>query len=77
MPQRELQLFFDFIFLFFILLGLQVQQLMEVPGLGVESELQLLVYTTTTAMPNPSHIYDLLCSLWQCQILNPLNEASD
>ena len=34
---------------------------MEVSGLGVESELQLLAYTTATAM----------------QILNPLSEARD
>ena len=26
---------------------------MEVPGLGVESELQLLTYATAAAMPNP------------------------
>ena len=26
---------------------------MEVPGLGVESELQLPAYTTATAMPHP------------------------
>ena len=27
---------------------------MEVPRLGVESELQLLAYATVTAMPDPS-----------------------
>ena len=27
---------------------------MEVPWLGVKSELQLLAYTTVTAMPDPS-----------------------
>jgi len=32
---------------------------MEVPRLGVEVELQLLAYTTTTTMPDLSHI----CSL--------------
>ena len=32
---------------------------MEVPGLGVESELQVLAYTTAIAMPDPSHICDL------------------
>ena len=31
---------------------------MEFPRLGVESELQLLAYTTATAMPDPSHICD-------------------
>ena len=32
---------------------------MQVPRLGVESELQLQAYTTAMAMPDPSHIYDL------------------
>ena len=32
---------------------------MEVPRLGVEPELQLLAYTTATAMLDPSHICDL------------------
>ena len=40
---------------------------------GVESELQLWVYIT----PYLSHICDLLCSLWQSQILNPVNEAGE
>ena len=44
---------------------------------GVELELQLLAYPTATAMPDPSHICDLRCSLWQCHILNPLSEARD
>ena len=46
---------------------------MEVPGLGVESELQLLAYTTATATPDPSH--DLYHSSRQHWILNPLSEA--
>ena len=36
---------------------------MEVPGLGVELELQLPAYATATAMLNPSHICDLPRSL--------------
>ena len=32
---------------------------MEVPRLGVESELQLPAYTTATATLDPSHICDL------------------
>ena len=48
---------------------------MEVPGLGVESELQLLVYATAMATPDPSHICDQRCILWQRQILNPLSGA--
>ena len=46
-------LFLDLIlFLFFCFLGPWLQD-MEVPRLGVESELQLPAYTTTTAMPDP------------------------
>ena len=50
---------------------------MEVLGLGVESELQLLAYATTTATPNLSCICDLYHSLWQRRILNPLSKARD
>ena len=48
---------------------------MEVPRLGVKSELQPLACTTTTAMPEPSCIWDLHHSSWQCQIPNLLSEA--
>ena len=47
---------------------------MEVPRLGVESELQLLAYTRVT--PDLSRIYDLH-HRWQCQILNLLREAKE
>ena len=50
---------------------------MEIPRLGVESELQLLAYTTATTMPDPSHICSLHHSSGQCRILNPLSEARD
>ena len=52
-------------------------QHMEVPRLGIEFKLQLLAYTTATAMPDPSCICDLHCSLQQHQILNPLSKARD
>ena len=52
-------------------------QHMEVPRLVTESELQLAAYSTATATPNPSRIYDLYHSSRQCQILNPLGEARD
>ena len=42
---------------------------MEVPGLGVELELQLLAYAKATATQDLSCFCDLCCSLWQCQIL--------
>ena len=54
---------------------------MEVPRLGVGSELQLPTYTratvTATAMPDLIHICDLHRSLQQCQLLNPLSKAKD
>ena len=49
----------------------------EVPRLGVELELQLLAYTTATAMPDPSHICELHYSSQQHWIFNPLSEARD
>ena len=50
---------------------------MEVPRLGVRSELQLPACTTATATPDPSHGYDLHQSSRQCPIFNSLNEARD
>ena len=50
---------------------------MEVPRLGVESELHLLAYAIATATPDLSHICSLQHSLWQCQILNLLSKAWD
>ena len=50
---------------------------MEVPRLGVESELQLPAYTTATATGDPSHVYDLHHSSGHRRILNPLNKARD
>ena len=50
---------------------------MEVPRLGVKSELQMQAYATATAMLNPSRVCDLRHSLRQCQILNPMSEARD
>ena len=50
---------------------------MEVPRLGVKSELQLLVYATAIKTQDPSHVCDLHHSSWQCQILSPLSKAWD
>ena len=71
----------------FVFLGPHMQH-MEVPRLGIELELQLLAYTTATAMqdgncvphhssPDPSHICDLHHSSWQSQKLNLLSKARD
>ena len=66
--------FFFFFFVFFFRADLQP---MEVPKLGVESELQLLAYTTATATLDLSRVCDLHYRPWQCQILNSVSEAGD
>ena len=68
--------FFFFFFFVFFFIGPHLQH-MEIPRLGVESELQLLAYTTATAMQDPSRACNLHHSSRQCQIPNPLNEARD
>ena len=68
-------LHFDFI-LFFVFLGPQRWH-MEIPRIGVKSELQLPAYTTATAMQDLSHVCDLHHSTRQCQIPNSLIEARD
>ena len=65
-----------FIFLSFGFLGLHPWH-MEVPRLGVQSELQLLACTTATATQDLSHICDLHHSSRQHGILNPLSRAGD
>ena len=50
---------------------------MEVPKLGVESELQLPAHTTATATPDSSHVFDLYHSSRQRRIPDPLSEAGD
>ena len=65
-----------FFFFFFSFLGPQPLH-MEVPSLAVESELQLPIYATAIATPDPSRICNPHCSSQQCRILNPLIEARD
>uniref|UniRef100_F1S3G4 F-box/LRR-repeat protein 12 n=3 Tax=Sus scrofa TaxID=9823 RepID=F1S3G4_PIG len=50
---------------------------MEVPTLGIKSELQLLAYITTTTTRDPSHVCDLHHSSRQHQILDPVSGARD
>ena len=50
---------------------------MEVPRLGVQSELQPPAYTRATAMPDPSHVCDLHPSSRQHRILNPQSKGRD
>jgi len=58
---------------------LQPPRHMEIPRLGVESELQLPAYTIAIAMQDPSHVFDLNHSSWQCWFPDPdpLSEARD
>ena len=68
---------FSFLFSFFpFFLGPHLWH-MDVPRLGVKWELQLPVYTTATATPDPSPVYGLHHSSRQRGILNPLSEARD
>ena len=57
-----------YFFIFFSFLGLHPQH-MEVSRLQVESDLQLLAYTTAMAIPDPRHICNLHCSWPPCWIL--------
>ena len=61
---------------FFVFLGPYPQH-MKVPRLGVQSELQLLAYTTAIAALDPSCICNLHHSSRQHQIPNPLSKARD
>ena len=64
------------IFFFFLLLGLHLRHV-EVPRLGVESELQLPASTTARVTPDLSHICDLPNSSQQHWILSPLSRTRD
>ena len=48
---------------------------MEVPRLGVKSELHLLANSTPKGISDLSHVCNLHHSSWQCWVLNPLNET--
>ena len=63
-------------FMIFFLLWLHPWY-MEVPRLGVISELQLPAYATATATPDLSRVCDLHHSSWKRWVLNPLSEARD
>ena len=65
-----------FVFVFFVFLGPHAWH-MDVPRLGVQSELQLLDYTTATATRDLSRVCNSHHSSEQCQIFNTLREARD
>ena len=66
----------SFFFFFPCFLGLNPGH-MEVPKLGVESEIQRPAYNTATAMWDLSCVWDLHYSSWQCQIPDALSKAKD
>ena len=71
--QIFLLIYFIYLFLF---LGLHLWH-MEVPRLGVESEVQLPAYTTATTTQDQSHFCNLGQSSRQHRILNPLSKVRD
>jgi len=73
----DLILFLLFIFFCLFVLSGAVPWHMEVPRLGLSSELQLPAYARATATWDPSCICDLHHSSQQRQIPNPLSEARD
>ena len=71
--ERFLSFIYLFIILSFVFSGPPPRH-MEVPRLGVKSELQLPVYTETTAIRDLSSVCDLHHSSPLRQILNPLSK---
>ena len=69
-------LIYLFIFVFLPFLEPLLQH-MEVPRLGVESELQPPAYARATAMRDPSHVCDPHHSSRHCRIVNPLSKGRD
>ena len=74
-PHCSLSLSHSHVCLFVFVFFRATPEALEVPRLGVKSELQLLAYTRATAMPDPSHICNLCHSSQQCKILNPPGKA--
>ena len=73
--KQVIHLFYLFLFYFciFVFSGPHPWH-MEVPRLGVQSELQRPVYATATAMWDPSLVYNPHHSSQHCQIFNPPSE---
>ena len=76
MSQYIIVIILFLLFFFFGFLGLNLQHI-EVPRLGVKSELQLLAYARATGTPDLSHVCDLCHSSRQCWIPDPLSKARD
>ena len=67
----------QFFFFFFLVFSGLHQRHMEIPRLGVESELCPLAYATATATPDPRHLCDLHHTSPQCWILKQVSGARD
>ena len=74
--KRKREKHLHFFFFSFCFLGPHLQH-MEVPRLGVQSELQLLAYTIAAATPDLSHVCNPHHGSRQRQIPNPLSESRD
>ena len=74
-PPLKFHMFYTTFFFFFFGLFRAAPAHVEVPRLGVESELLLPTYTT--ARSDPSHVCDLHHSSQQHWIFNPLSRARD
>ena len=61
---------------FFSSFYVHICSIWKFPGQG-QIGAAAVAYVTDLAILDLSHICDLHCSLWQCRILNPLNEARD
>ena len=75
--KNKSRMFLVFIFLVFLLFLGPLPRHMEVPRLGVKSELQPQAYARATATWDLSLIFSLHHSSWQHQIPNPLSKAKD
>ena len=71
LPEKSLCHLFIFFFLWPHL------QHMEIPRLGVRSELPVPAYTSAAAMWDLSCVFDLHHSSQQCWVLNPLSRTRD
>jgi len=67
---------FYFFFVFLLFLG-PLPRHMEVPRLGVQSELQSPAYARATATQDPSRVCNLHHSSRQRRIVNPLSKGRD
>ena len=73
---KRSQFYFILFYFIFCFLGFYLQHV-EVPRLGVISELQLPAYATAPRMQDLCRVYNLHHSSGQHQVPNPLSKARD